>query len=112
MTWRRPNYYLIFDEENAHHPSSFRRCVRYLLRASPDNPQPNEPISIHDDVEVEKYPERVPLRDMEDEQTILSSNGESIDEPPSTEKQTNVRPIIDKAKLPREQGRVVIDGEE
>jgi hypothetical protein len=93
VIWWRPNYYLIFDEENVYHPSSFRRCVRYLFRAShfdtaADVIGTNRPViddpSFQDDIEVEKYLEKVPLLENETDQ-VLTEPYEDDDSPTPTQ---------------------------
>ena len=73
MTWWRPNYYLVFDEESVHHPSAFRRCMRYLFNPSQANADldpvrhKSDTPSIQDN-EVDEYLEKVPLLDSETDQ--------------------------------------------
>lgn len=86
--WWRPNYYLIFDEESAYHPSSFRHGVTYntpLAVIGSELEKPEQLIAA--DIEVERYLEKVPLLDAEEENEEVTS--EDPENKSSTVQDTN-----------------------
>jgi hypothetical protein len=78
VTWWRPNYYLVFDEENAYHPSSFRHCWEYLIGTSPSTftelKREEEEADPHGDVEAERYLAEVPL--LGNQEAVLSQTND------------------------------------